>query len=239
MILNKLYDINDLSLPRNQQLFGELLNLSGKINVPFHQLKWFEYAYALLYSQHQYPCKVLDVGSAETLFPFVLSYYRYDVTTLDLDFTNFREEQGKKYGITALTGDLRDDTPELHEQFDFITCLSVIEHIDDDTKAILNLAKYLKPNGILFLSTDFYKEYIEYPNANKILVTDRPKGSHTDSRVYDEKEFMNRLISPLERVGLKRVGETDYHNVDINDPSTYSVRQLYTFGIATLRKEQS
>lgn len=237
MVLNKLYDINDLFLPRTRQLFGELLKISEKVHVPFHQLKWFEYAYALLYSQHQYPCNILDVGSAETLFPFVLSYYRYNVTTLDIDFTNFREEQGRKYDITALTGDLRDDIQELHEQFEFITCLSVIEHIDDDTKAVLNLAKYLKPGGILFLSTDFYKEYIEYPDANRILVTDRPKGSHTDSRVYNEKEFMERVILPLEQAGLKRVGETDYQNVDINDPSTYSVRQLYTFGIATLQKE--
>jgi len=237
MILNKLYDYQEFFNPQTQQLFGEIKEFSKKIHLLFHELKWFEYAHALLYSQHRYPCKVLDVGSAQSLFPFVLAYYRYDVTTLDLEFTKFRQEEGKKFGITALTGDIREEFPELREQFQLITCLSVIEHIDDDTKAVLNLAKYLEPGGVLFLSTDFYKDYIEYPDANRILVTDRPKGSHALSRVYDEQHFMERVILPLEQAGLKRVGETNYQNVDITDPSTYSVRRLYTFGIATLRKE--
>ena len=237
MILNKLYDINELQIPQISRLFEEVKGFSKKIGMPFHELKWFEYAYALLYSQHQYPCKVLDVGIAQSLFPFILAYYRYDVTTLDLEFTKFRQEEGKKFGITALTGDLREDFPELHESFQLITCLSVIEHIDDDTKAVLNLSEYLKPGGVLILSTDFYKDYIKYPNANRILVTDRPAGSHTASRVYDEQHFMERVILPLEQNGMKRIGETNYQNVDISDSSTYSVRQLYTFGIATLRKE--
>ena len=205
MILNKLYDINELQIPQISRLFEEVKGFSKKIGMPFHELKWFEYAYALLYSQHQYPCKVLDVGSAQSLFPFILAYYRYDVTTLDLEFTKFRQEEGKKFGITALTGDLREDFPELHESFQLITCLSVIEHIDDDTKAVLNLSEYLKPGGVLFLSTDFYKDYIKYPNANRILVTDRPAGSHTASRVYDEQHFMERVILPLEQKIFKRI----------------------------------
>lgn len=111
-----------------------------------------------------------------------------------------------------------------------------MEHIDLDTDAVLNLAKYLKVGGILVISTSFYKKYIEYPDANRIIVTDRPEGSHTDSRVYTQDIFLIRIIHPLEKMGMIRVGRTEFRNVNIKDPSELSVRGLYTFGISILRK---
>lgn len=236
MILNKLYDKREFSSSHVQELCKKFEIFSTQLGVPFHLLKWFEYTYALLFSQHKYPGTLLDVGSAETLFPYFCAAYQYQVTTLDLEYSKVREEVGKQFNITALVDDLREFNPTLQKRFEFITCLSVIEHIDEDTKAILNVGSYVKPGGILFISTDFYKDYIEYPNANKTLVTDRPEGSHNLSRVYTEERFMNRVILPLEQNGFIRIGQTNYKNIDINNPDEYSVRRLYTFGIATLKR---
>ena len=143
-------------------------------------------------------------------------------------------KMGQKLNVKALTGDLRVFLPELEGTFDLVSNLSVIEHIDEDTKAVLNLARYLKPGGIMVISTDFYESYIEYPDANRKIVRDRPAGSHTDSRVYTEETFLNRIILPLEQSGLRRLGLTNYRNVDIRDPGERAVRGLYTFGIACL-----
>ena len=86
----------------------------------------------------------------------------------------------------------------------------------------------------MVISTDFFESYIEYPDANRKIVRDRPAGSHTDSRVYTEETFLNRIILPLEQSGLRRLGLTNYRNVDIRDPGERAVRGLYTFGIACL-----
>ena len=88
----------------------------------------------------------------------------------------------------------------------------------------------------MVISTDFYPVYIEYPDANRMIVCDRPEGSHCDSRAYTPKDFMERVIQPLEENGMKRIGETDFNNVDLNDKKERSVRGLYTFGISILRK---
>lgn len=238
MVLNKLYDLRELydcseiiHLNLNIQAFAKQYGLE------FNGLKWFEYAYALLYSGHRHRGSVLDVGSAKSVFPYFLAAIGYNVTTIDMEDCAYRQEKSTKFNVKSLFGDLRDFQPELEGRFDLITNLSVIEHVDEDTKAVLNLAKYLKPGGVMVISTDFYKEYIEYPDANRTIVCDRPEGSHPNSRVYTEDAFLDRIIKPLEKVGLKRLGLTDYQNVDIKDPKALSVRGLYTFGIACLRKK--
>jgi SAM-dependent methyltransferase len=69
---------------------------------------------------------------------------------------------------TFLRGDLRelDRNTLFHDgQFDQIICFEVIEHILDDRKLIADLARLLRPNGRLLLTTP-YKYY-------KPLVGDR------------------------------------------------------------------
>ena len=87
------------------------------------------------------------------------------------------------------------------------------------------------------ISTDFYDKYIEYPDANRKIVTDRPVGSHTDSRVYTPETFEQRILQPLEVLGVERVGVTNFNNVDISDRTERAVRGLYTFGISIVRRK--
>ena len=236
MVLNKLYDKREFERSEIQHLIREIDSFAREHNLEFNPLKWFEYSYAILYSGHRHRGKVLDVGSAKSIFPYYLAAKGYDVTTIDIADFEYRTQIGRKFGVKCITGDLRVFHPELEGKFDLITNLSVIEHIDEDTEAVLNLAKYLKPGGIMVISTDFYERYIEYPDANRTIVRDRPPDSLTDSRVYTEETFLKRIIVPLEKMGVVRLGLTNYQNVDIMNPQERSVRGLYTFGIACLRK---
>ncbi len=88
----------------------------------------------------------------------------------------------------------------------------------------------------MVISTDFYDEYIEYPDANRNIVLDRPVGSYTDSRTYTPETFEQRILKPLEAIGVVRVGDTNFDNVDIADRVERAVRGLYTFGISVVRK---
>ena len=236
MILNKLYDERELERSEIQHLIKEIVFFASQHSLEFNPLKWFEYSYAILYSGHRHRGKVLDIGSAKSVFPYYLTAKGYDVTTIDIADYEYRMRIGHEFNVKSLVGDLRVFRPELTEEFDLITNLSVIEHIDEDTKVVLILAKYLKPGGVMVISSDFYDRYIEYPDANRIIVQDRPQGSHTDSRVYTEDMFLKRIIQPLEEVGVERLGFTNYKNVDITNPAERSVRGLYTFGVACLRK---
>lgn len=237
MVLNKLYDKRDLLGAVSETLFSDIKNFCATYNFVFPPTKKFEYLYCLLYSGHKFAGDVLDVGSAKSVFPYYLAFNGYKVTTLDMADVEYRERVGKRFNVKSITHDLRKFKPSLENKFDFVTCLSVIEHIDNDVVAVENLCRYTKPGGVLFISTDFYNRYIEYPNANREIVIDRPKGSHTDSRVYDVDTFVNRIIGTAENNNMCKTGLTDYYNININDTSEMSVRGLYTFGIVILKKQ--
>jgi 2-polyprenyl-3-methyl-5-hydroxy-6-metoxy-1,4-benzoquinol methylase len=235
-VLNKLYDKRERKNPEVDRIFKEILSFAKSHKLECNKLKWFEYAAVLLYSNHKDRCEVLEVGSAKSCFPYFLSSKGYKVTTIDVADDDYRSDKAEEFGINSLNWDLRELNEDLINRFDLISNLSVIEHIDRDTDAILNLGRYLKPDGVMVISTDFYTEYLEYPNANRIIVKDRPKGSHTDSRTYTPQTFEERILNPLEAAGIKRIGATNFENVDINNKSERSVRGLYTFGVSCVRK---
>lgn len=237
LTLTKLYDKRERQRPEIDYLFRKIVAFSKKYKLECNNLKWFEYAAVMLYSGHKHRGKVLEVGSAKSAFPYFLASEGYKVTTIDVADGDYRADKAEKFGIESLNWDLRELNEDLVGKFDLVSNLSVIEHIDRDTDAVLNLAKYLKTGGVMVISTDFYPEYIEYPDANRTIVRDRPDGSHTDSRVYTPEAFMQRIVEPLERIGVRRCGATDFENVDLNDPKERSVRGLYTFGVACVRRD--
>jgi len=54
------------------------------------------------------------------------------------------------------------DIPLANGSIDFITCFEVLEHLSDDTKAVREIARILRPGGLFFLSipsTFYFKEY--------------------------------------------------------------------------------
>lgn len=87
---------------------------------------------------------------------FISSYFRFrfdDYTTADID----------PHGVDV-KADLRG-LPFQNETYDFVFASHVLEHIDDDTAAISEIVRVLKPHGIAILPVPIasYKT-IEYPN---------------------------------------------------------------------------
>ena len=49
---------------------------------------------------------------------------------------------------------------KLFETFELVFALNVIEHIEEDRKALINLSKLLKPNGFMYILVQLIKFYL-------------------------------------------------------------------------------
>ncbi len=130
-------------------------------------------------------------------------------------YKRFRKLKNLEYTTTDLNSPLADvkadicNLPFENDQYDIIFCNHVLEHIPDDTKAMQELLRVLKPGGmaILQIPQDLNREKTFEDNS----ITD-PKerakifGQYDHVRVYG-RDYFEKLRS----VGFK-VDEVDYTN---------------------------
>jgi SAM-dependent methyltransferase len=96
-----------------------------------------------------YPRRVLDVGTGVTALPHLLRNCGCLVTATD---------KIKGYWPCGMVNRhyyiIDDDITEsrLHGEFDFITCVSVLEHIENSDAAMNNIFRLLAPGGYLLLT---------------------------------------------------------------------------------------
>lgn len=115
-----------------------------------------------------YPKKVLDVGTGTTALPHLMSNCGCLVTAVD----NVRDYWpagmlNRHYHV------IDDDITKTHlqETFDFITCISVLEHIHDFNAAVRSMFALLNPNGHLVLSfpyneSGYVKNVFQLPGSS-------------------------------------------------------------------------
>lgn len=118
-------------------------------------------------------------------------------------YKRFKKMKNLDYTTTDLESPLADvkadicDLPFKDNQFDVILCNHVLEHIPDDTKAMQELFRVLKPKGmaILQIPQDLSREYTFEDNS----ITDRKErakifGQYDHVRVYG-RDYFNKLRS--------------------------------------------
>lgn len=96
--------------------------------------------------------RALDVGATSSLFLYELRRRGYEVSAMDL--RPYQEKLPKKISF------YQEDIGELasffcymeNGRFDFIVCISVLEHVEKKGKAIENMCRMLKPGGRLLLT---------------------------------------------------------------------------------------
>lgn len=108
----------------------------------------------------------------------------------------------------------KDDLTDLNvfkdSAFDFIICFHVLEHIIDDIKAISEINRVLKPNGLAFISVPLRKRnlptYIwtkedinKQKNDKKWGLTDRYEGHY---RTYGRVDFTNLLKAHFKEISF-------------------------------------
>lgn len=92
--------------------------------------------------------KVLEIPAGEGALAWQLSKLGFDVTAGDIDPRFF-----KVRSIPCVFLDLNKTFPIENDQFDFISCVEGIEHLQDQFQFIRECHRVLRPGGRLVLST--------------------------------------------------------------------------------------
>jgi 2-polyprenyl-3-methyl-5-hydroxy-6-metoxy-1,4-benzoquinol methylase len=98
--------------------------------------------------------RVLDVGSGEGYGAALLAQVAREVVAVD--YSPAAVEHGRaSYPRHNLRFEVADVITSMAAfgRFDLVTCLEVIEHIEDDNRLLENLARSLAPGGTVILST--------------------------------------------------------------------------------------
>ncbi|NAS29537.1 methyltransferase domain-containing protein [Flavobacteriaceae bacterium R38] len=128
-------------------------------------------------------------------------------------YKRFRKQQNLEYITTDLNSPLADvkadicDLPFKDDEFDVILCNHVLEHIPDDTKAMRELYRILKPGGmgIFQIPQDLNRE-VTFEDDTITDPAERAKifGQYDHVRVYG-RDYFDKLRS----IGFQ-VNEIDY-----------------------------
>lgn len=103
------------------------------------------------------PARVLDVGCAGGYIALLLKRLGYDVTGVELNETMAR--QARERGIDVLEHDLEAPVPLPDGSVDAVHACEVIEHLFDTEGFLRDLARLLRPGGVLVVSS---------PNLNSL-----------------------------------------------------------------------
>jgi SAM-dependent methyltransferase len=147
--------------------------------------------------------RILDFSPSRCLYRILKK--RKGIEYISTDFEN-EFIADKKYDITHL--------PEPDESFDFIICYHILEHIEDDIKAMSELYRVLKRGGQVFIQTPFkegeiYEDYsIKDPQERNIHF-----GQEDHVRIYSSLGLKQRLDSIGFATSIEHFppNETDKH----------------------------
>lgn len=175
-----------------------------------HEHRFWEYSTVLmLWDMYCNNCSkpnanYMDVGSGHGLMGPAMSYLRnVDVTECepsDYEHRNYTNAILQTFGkkqlriIPCSTDNLPD------EQFDMVSCISVIEHMpaEVEQRCWKQLVDRIKPNGVFFADVDCV------PDPNKAYVYDNLRAHNFT--VPELKDRVDHLLT----LGMKLINEPDY-----------------------------
>lgn len=116
---------------------------------------------------------ICDVGSGYGFFLDEAKKKKYNAVGVEPS-VQLANAASKNYNVVVYTKELQDYVKIKKAQFDVVTCIHVIEHVQNLKRFVTDLWKLVKPGGIL---------YIETPNSDSHLL-------------YVERECYTFLIPP-------------------------------------------
>jgi SAM-dependent methyltransferase len=136
------------------------------------------------------PQHVLDVGTGKTALPALINNCGLMVTAID----NIKDFWPK--GMINHHYYIIDDnilSTKLLNRFDMITCISVLEHIEDHKKAIQSMFQLLDSGGHLILTFP-YNEIRYHRNVYDHIGSNAPKDLPFSTQAFSRKELNSWII---------------------------------------------
>lgn len=124
-----------------------------------HDHRRWEYGLAIQALINSESKTVLEVGGGGSLLVPLAYLSGMTVTEVDpWDCKSMLLKQAVRLGLDDHVRFFHKDFLDfdIDEQFDAVVCTSVIEHVPEHEKFFQRLLTYVKPDGILVLTTDFY-----------------------------------------------------------------------------------
>jgi len=162
--------------------------------------------------------EILDIGSPKLLSLFLAKKFGAKVISSDINeyFINYSKNFSKILGIKDRYNIKTIDARKINlkdNSIDKVYSLSVFEHIpkEGDKKAIKEVKRILKNNGIFILTIPYTKDFkVEYKNPRKFYYSNSKKREKVFyQRYYDEKALDERIITPsgMTLIDKKYVGQ--------------------------------
>lgn len=188
-ILNKTIDFADLKKPECAEIFRVYMDTIApplrSASLPFAvdgpddpRRRWWEYCWTLANTRGELPEKaaVLDAGCAMSPFSLPLLVEGHFVHCVDLS------DIGRRYDMARMLGSMERmfvypgtdicEMPFPNDMFDATYCISVLEHIPDDEKALAELVRVTKPGGLLTITFDYRREPVERSVPDRLYCLD-------------------------------------------------------------------
>ncbi len=158
--------------------------------------------------------KILQIAPAKAIDTYIKSNAEviYETTDLFMEGVTYRTD------IQAMKG-IADDT------YDVWICSHVLEHVPDDRKALSELKRILKPNGIgiLLVPLDLSREETDEEVGCSEEENWRRFGQGDHVRAYAKKDFLKRVEEAgfqLNALGKEYFGEEMFREAGLLDTST-------------------
>lgn len=216
---SKTLELSDYDQMTEPQLIEEARVLLGHCGPPIDFVhKAWEYGLVLNAAKLNNAHTILEVGGNGSMFGATAALQGYSVLQVDPVSTGLRcIGQSQQLGVPLPF--IQVDFFEYAEKrtFDAVTCICVLEHVEDHIKFFNHMLSFVAPGGLMALTVDFH------PSGRKVFP------QHL--RTYSETAMRN-LMDIAKRQGFALFhGDCDYTY------RTADVFDLYTFASLIMIRE--
>jgi len=154
-----------------------------------------------IYEQLSYVVRgiVADIGCGTGFGTQLLTRSADKVVGYEVDpnARNFAHRAFSNEDIHFYVADIVDGIGVSEGFYDFVTMVDVIEHIEADTKALVNCAKLLKDTGTFFCSTPNTKSRYR-KSENHVREYSPDELTYCLSSVFSDVQIVNYKLNPME-----------------------------------------
>jgi SAM-dependent methyltransferase len=158
------------------------------------------------------------------------NYLKEGIEVLDFSpsrslFRKWNKTKNINYTASDLSGDFISDVkfdittiPQKNNTYDLIICYHILEHVIEDSKAMRELYRVLKPNGTIFIQTPFkdgeiYEDYTITADSERLIHF----GQEDHVRFYSIHGLKERLENVGFKIEVKQFDEDLYYGFTQNE----------------------
>jgi SAM-dependent methyltransferase len=158
-----------------------------------------EFSFVFRHLTSRYPKTVLDVGTGMSSLPHMMALCGFDTEAIDYRGDSWPDSVFNRHFMVR---EMDVKSPTFKTKFDFITCVSVLEHIQEHRKAMACMLDMLTPLGVIVVTAPFTaKEYT--PNAYDLEGSGYGQKAQFETQIFSNTELRSWGGAVLDRENWK------------------------------------